>query len=195
MVDVTQPTAPRQAARVDLPDGAYAVHLAGGRAYVAAGASGLRVFGVSRPAAPRAIGHIDTPGDARHVTVQRGTVYVSDGAGGLLVLSQASVSPTAKRDATATKQAIEPAPTPTPMLTQRSRAEPTPATPLTTAPYIEFDSRQGRKNQRSRPAVRVWSNPKSYFLRLVGGFDLAEGLSVPVVTREATVLLQRMGSG
>jgi hypothetical protein len=69
----------------------YGVELAGaggsgievvyGMAYVAAGASGLRLIDVSNPTAPVEVGGINTPGSARNVAVWGRLAYVADGSG------------------------------------------------------------------------------------------------------------------
>ncbi len=63
------------------------VELAGCLAYVADGASGLRVVNVTNPRQPNALGIYNTPGTAQGVTVAGGIAYVADQDGGLQVIN------------------------------------------------------------------------------------------------------------
>lgn len=65
------------------------VAVAGIYAYVATGASGLRVFDVSDPAKPVAMGEYNTPGSARSVAVAGSFAYVADRELGLRVIDVA----------------------------------------------------------------------------------------------------------
>ncbi|MCP4845631.1 MAG: hypothetical protein GY901_11100, partial [Actinomycetia bacterium] len=60
--------------------------VAGDRAYVADGISGLRVIDVSNPALPVEIGALDTPGLAYDVEVVGDLAYLADGNSGLRVI-------------------------------------------------------------------------------------------------------------
>ena len=56
--------------------------LAGDRAYVAAGASGLRVIDISVPGAPAVVGSLDTPGELNALVLAGDVTYLADGSGG-----------------------------------------------------------------------------------------------------------------
>lgn len=67
IIDVSQPTAPREVGNVDTPGRASDVALTGNNALVADGFHGLQVIDVSDPGSPRIVGSVDTPGDANGV--------------------------------------------------------------------------------------------------------------------------------
>jgi len=69
------------------PGSALDVVLAGEQAFVADGASGLRVIDVRAPESPILLGGADTPGTAEAVAVSGNFAFVADGSNGLVVLS------------------------------------------------------------------------------------------------------------
>lgn len=81
---------PRALGFVNIPGFANNVDLAGNRAYVAAGATGLQVVAVDNRAAPVIVGSRDTPGNANDVRVVGNLAYVADGASGLQILDVTS---------------------------------------------------------------------------------------------------------
>lgn len=81
--------APRALSFLNIPGFANNVDIAGNRAYVAAGATGLQVVGVDDRLAPRIVGSRDTPGNANDVRVEGTRVYIADGAAGLQILDVA----------------------------------------------------------------------------------------------------------
>ena len=78
VVDLTVPGTPVLRGQVTVPGWGEQVEVVGGRAYVAAGGSGLQVFSVSNPNAPYRIGGVETPGDAISVTVSGSYAYVGE---------------------------------------------------------------------------------------------------------------------
>jgi len=80
VVDISDPTQPKVAGSLAGP--ARSVHVGGGRAYVAAGASGLRIIDVSSAAAPVELGRLTTAGSAEDVVVIGRHALVVDSATG-----------------------------------------------------------------------------------------------------------------
>ncbi|MFQ5906824.1 MAG: T9SS type A sorting domain-containing protein, partial [bacterium] len=61
--------------------------LGDGRAYIADGASGLRMIDISESTNPHEVGYYDTPGYAQSVHVSGSYAYVADGWCGLRIIS------------------------------------------------------------------------------------------------------------
>jgi hypothetical protein len=79
VIDVSNPSSPREVGAYDTPGSALGVAVSGTYAYVADGSEGLRVIDVSNPSSPREVGFYDTPGDAWGVAVSGTYAYVADG--------------------------------------------------------------------------------------------------------------------
>ena len=62
------------------------VDAAGDFAFVAAGATGLQVVGVSNPEFPQIVGEADTPGNANDIRIVGGLAFIADGNFGLRIL-------------------------------------------------------------------------------------------------------------
>jgi len=67
------------------------LQIADGRAFLAAGAAGLRVVDVSEPGSPSELSFHDTPGYAWDVFVSGGRAYVADGTAGLRIVDVSEV--------------------------------------------------------------------------------------------------------
>ncbi|HYV20537.1 MAG TPA: hypothetical protein VFC25_16060 [Verrucomicrobiae bacterium] len=90
IVDVTDPAAPFEAARLDSRGMAHDVVVENGRALVADGAGGLRVIDVRDPAAPAEMGSWAPAGaDLLSVAAGDGAVFATDTTRGLLVFDLA----------------------------------------------------------------------------------------------------------
>lgn len=85
-LDVSNPSAPALAGRIDTPGTAYGVYVSGSHAYVAAHSAGLRVIDVSDPSSPNEVGFYDTPGYSYGVYVSGSHAYVADYSAGLRVV-------------------------------------------------------------------------------------------------------------
>ncbi len=82
MIDVSVPTQPRLVATLATPGDARGLVVAGGRAYIANGADGLRIVDVSNPAAPILLGSYTENGAvARSVDVQNSIAVLGATAG------------------------------------------------------------------------------------------------------------------
>ncbi|MBI2877785.1 MAG: choice-of-anchor D domain-containing protein [Candidatus Tectomicrobia bacterium] len=86
VVDVSDPQAPVQRGRYDIPGRATWLQVAGGLAYVVDQAGSLWVIDLSDPDHLTELGRFDTPGQVQGVFLAGGYAYVSDGDGGLLIL-------------------------------------------------------------------------------------------------------------
>jgi hypothetical protein len=86
VVDVGDPSAPREVGSVPIPGGSVDVRAVGDHVYLAAGDTGLRIVNVADPTHPRAVGALDTPGTARGVDVGAGFAFVAAGSDGLWVI-------------------------------------------------------------------------------------------------------------
>jgi hypothetical protein len=62
VIDISNPSSPREVGAYDTPGSAVDVAVSGSYAYVADGGAGLRVIDVSNPSSPREVGFYDTPG-------------------------------------------------------------------------------------------------------------------------------------
>jgi hypothetical protein len=82
VIDVSNPSSPREVGFYDTSGTAYGVAVSGSYAYVADGPAGLRVIDVSNPSSPREVGFYDTPGTAYDVAVSGSYAYVADGPAG-----------------------------------------------------------------------------------------------------------------
>jgi hypothetical protein len=71
---------------LDTPGQAFDVEVEGDLAYVADGASGLRVIDVSDPALPVEVGALDTPHQAESVAVVGSLAYVADRSSGVRII-------------------------------------------------------------------------------------------------------------
>ena len=71
---------------LDTPDWAGSIATAGNFAYVADGASGLRILDISDPEAPAWVGALDTPGSATDVALSGSVACVADWSGGLQLI-------------------------------------------------------------------------------------------------------------
>ena len=81
-----QTFAPTPLSFVAIPGFANNVDVSGDFAYVAAGAAGVQVVGVSDRTAPTIVGSADTPGNANDVKVVGNLAYLADGSAGLQIL-------------------------------------------------------------------------------------------------------------
>jgi hypothetical protein len=79
VIDVSNPSNPREVGYFDTPVVARGVYVSGNYAYVADGYLGLRVIDVSNPSNPREVGYFDTPDRAWGVYVSGNYAYVADG--------------------------------------------------------------------------------------------------------------------
>lgn len=84
ILDATDPEAPMEIGRVELPIEAF--HVAGDLAWLATGAAGVMVYDLGDPARPAPIGAFDTPGSAHDIRVAGTFAYVADGGRRLSVL-------------------------------------------------------------------------------------------------------------
>lgn len=85
--DVTDPAAPRLlGTTASFADFVLGVAIAGTRAYVAAGSSGLHVVDISDPSRMSLLGSWDSPGSAEGVAISGSTAYLADGPFGLRAL-------------------------------------------------------------------------------------------------------------
>ena len=96
VIDVSDPTAPREIGSLDTPGFVWSVAVSGNLALVADWNEGLRVMDVSDPTAPREIGSLDTPGFVWSVAVSGNLALVADGNEGLRVIDVSD--PTAPRE-------------------------------------------------------------------------------------------------
>jgi uncharacterized secreted protein with C-terminal beta-propeller domain len=92
VIDVSNPSSPREVGFYDTPEAAEDVAVSGTYAYVADGVAGLRVIDVSNPSSPREVGFYDTPGYADGVAVSGTYAYVADGVAGLRVIDVSNPS-------------------------------------------------------------------------------------------------------
>lgn len=83
VVDVGDPTQPREVSALNTLGEAEGLALDGSYAYVAVGEAGLKVVDISDPIHPTAVGSLDTSGYAVNVAVSGDHAYVADGKGGL----------------------------------------------------------------------------------------------------------------
>ena len=88
ILDISQPSNPRQLGQVVLPDiyGVQGVAVSGNYAYVADYDAGLQIIDVSNPSAPVCVGGYNTSGIARCVVVSGNYAYVADGSAGLQII-------------------------------------------------------------------------------------------------------------
>lgn len=87
IVDVSDPSQPREVGFSDAPDSARSVFVSGDYAYVADEFAGLHVINVSNPASPYQTGVYNTPGRAFDVFVKGRYAYVADGAYGIIAVN------------------------------------------------------------------------------------------------------------
>ena len=71
----------------DSPGFASRVAYSGTVAYLADGASGLRIVNVASPASPASLGSFDTSGNANDVAISGTVAYVADGVSGLQIIN------------------------------------------------------------------------------------------------------------
>jgi PKD repeat protein len=86
VVDVSEPTAPAEAASLATVDSATGICIAGDHAYMAVNAEGLQIIDISEPTQPVAVSRIDTSAYAQSVVADDSYAYVSDYWGGLHVI-------------------------------------------------------------------------------------------------------------
>jgi len=86
VVDVTQPTSPREVAVVPVPAEVHAVAVSGRYAYVSASEAGLYVLDISKPAMPVVVGVYPTWGAAMGADLAGDLIYLCDYGKGLSVL-------------------------------------------------------------------------------------------------------------
>ena len=86
VVNVTDPTAPKETGALDTPNWARNVVVRDQYAYVADQQSGLHVVDVSNPASPARVGVYDTPWNANDVALAGDYAFVTDGGAGLQVV-------------------------------------------------------------------------------------------------------------
>ena len=85
IIDVSDPSRPREVGRWDTPGYAEGIAVAGEFAFIADGGGGLRVIDVSNPERPFEIAKNDTAGYAYDVVVSGGVVYLADGDSGMRI--------------------------------------------------------------------------------------------------------------
>ncbi len=90
ILDISDPASITFAGSYNALSDARGVEVVGNRAYVADGASGLRVIDIEDPTAPVLISSCDTPGAAQGVSVSGRFAYVADGAYGLRAIEVAT---------------------------------------------------------------------------------------------------------
>ena len=78
--------APVALATIAIPGYANNVDASGNFAYVAAGATGLQVVGVSNPRNPLIVGSLNTPGNANDVRIVGELAFIADGSSGLQII-------------------------------------------------------------------------------------------------------------
>jgi len=78
VLDVSDPTDPRQVGGHDTDDLALDVFVDGDYAYVVDGENGLVIMDISNPTLPQQVGHYDTNDIARRIVVRDGLAYVGD---------------------------------------------------------------------------------------------------------------------
>jgi uncharacterized repeat protein (TIGR02543 family) len=83
--DISNPLAPIERGRIALPGFVESIAVSGGKAYIAAGSSGLYVLDVSSPSAPLILGLFDTVDYAYGVAVDGTIAYAACSGGGLYV--------------------------------------------------------------------------------------------------------------
>jgi len=90
VVDVSDPTTPREVGMVDPTGGAGIEDIVAvdNTIYIATGSDGLCVINAANPTLPVETEAINTPGTAWAVAVANDLVYVADGLGGLFLLRQ-----------------------------------------------------------------------------------------------------------
>jgi hypothetical protein len=88
VADVAVPTSPviRSSTAVDGAGGVKGLALGGGRAYVADGAQGLKIYSLANPAAPALVGSGYTVGDAQGVVVGSTMAQVADATSTISVI-------------------------------------------------------------------------------------------------------------
>lgn len=89
-MDISQADSPVLLGSLDTPGVALGVAVDGNTAYLADGASGLRVISVSDPARPLLLGGLTTRGEVRGVVLDQGILYAIDSVDGLLILDTAN---------------------------------------------------------------------------------------------------------
>jgi hypothetical protein len=87
VISVSDPMHPAEVGYCNTPGWASGVAVAGDRAYVADGDSGLRIISVYDPMHPAEVGYCGTPGWANSVTMAEGYAYVADDFSGLRIVS------------------------------------------------------------------------------------------------------------
>jgi hypothetical protein len=92
VIDVSNPSSPREVGFYDTPGYASGVAVSGTYAYVADRGAGLRVIDVSNPSSPREVGFYDTPGGAWGVAVSGTYAYVAAYDAGLRVIDVSNPS-------------------------------------------------------------------------------------------------------
>jgi hypothetical protein len=85
-IKIADPRPPSYAGSYATPGEAYAVAMAGDRAYVASYSAGLQVIDISDPRNPSSVGSYNTPGAAWDVAISGDYAYVADDASGLQVV-------------------------------------------------------------------------------------------------------------
>ena len=85
IADLSDPSHPRTTGSVTFPSAVEAIALAGGYAYVADRAAGVRVVDISNPVSPREASFVKTD-NAVSIAVAGRCAYVADGASGLKVI-------------------------------------------------------------------------------------------------------------
>jgi hypothetical protein len=77
---------PKQVSFLDMPGYANNVKVAGGYAFVAAGAAGLQVVDVRDPVHPAIVASLALPGSALDIRLRNGLAYVAAGSAGLVIV-------------------------------------------------------------------------------------------------------------
>lgn len=86
IVDVSDPSHPREIGSHSTRGYAQGITVDGDFAYVANRGDGLTILDVSDPSRPFEVGSIDTPGSVQDVAVHAGTAFVADQRGGLQIV-------------------------------------------------------------------------------------------------------------
>ncbi len=88
VIDVSIPSTPTVLGAIESTSiGFNGVAISGNYAYVACGASGIKVINISNPAAPVIVGTYDSPGWAQSLTISGSYAYLADSSQGLRIVN------------------------------------------------------------------------------------------------------------
>jgi hypothetical protein len=85
IIDISDPSSPKEVGNLDTPGWAYGITAKGNYAYVADAGGGLRIIDISDPSFPKEVGSLDTPGEVQDITVVDNYVYLADYGSGLWI--------------------------------------------------------------------------------------------------------------